>query len=234
MIALFETMLVIHGRIVLADDHLARMTRSAEALGWTRPDAGEFRRVTSLAATGDAVRCTYDGRRLTAERRPIPAATLARRAHGSAITLGALARVFPEHKLTGLYGICELGLQLATDAGAGEGLFVTGDGHVLEGTTTNVFAVTAHSLVTAPEHILPGVTRAWVLREASALGIPVEERAPSVGELRAGGFLTGSLTTLAPLRVVDGEACRPPGSIYDRLADRWSTLFGWDASPSSR
>jgi branched-subunit amino acid aminotransferase/4-amino-4-deoxychorismate lyase len=234
MIALFETMLVSRGRIVLADDHLARMTRSAEALGWARPDGGEFRRVTSLAASGDAVRCTYDGQRFRAEARPIPAATLARRAHGSAITVGALARLLPEHKLTGLYGICELGLQLATDAGAGEGLFVTRDGHVLEGTTTNVFAVTAHSLVTAPEHILPGVTRAWVLREAAALGIAVEERAPSVGELREGGFLTGSLTTLAPLRSIDGEACRPPGPIYARLEDRWSTLFGWAASASSR
>lgn len=234
MIALFETMLVSRGRIVLADDHVARMTRSAAALGWTRPNADEFRRVTSLAATGDVVRCSYDGHSLTAEARPVPAASLSRRALGRTITLGALARVLPEHKLTGLYGICELGLRLAIEAGADEGLFVTRDGHVLEGTTTNVFAVTAHSIITAPERILPGVTRAWVLREARDLGIAVEERAPSVGELRAGGFLTGSLTTLAPLRSIDGVACRPPGTIYDRIEDRWSTLFGWPASPPSR
>lgn len=234
MIALFETMLVAGGRIVLADDHYARMSRSAEALGWARPDRDEFNRATSVLAANEAIRCAYDGRRLVAEARPIPAITLSRRTHGRAITLGALARVIPEHKLTGLYGICELALQLAAGKGADEGLFVTPDGHVLEGTTTNLFAVTAHSLVTAPSQMLPGVTRAWVLREAAALGIPVEERAPSVEELRAGGFLTGSLTTLAPLRVIDGEACRPPGPIYERLESRWSTLFGCAASSSSR
>lgn len=219
-------MLVSRGHLVLATDHLERMTRSAEALGWARPDAEEFIRVATLAATHDAVRCTYDGRRLTASGRTIPAATLSRRALGRAVTLRPLARVLPEHKLTGLYGVCELGLELAIDAVADEGLFVTGDGHVLEGTTTNVFAVTTHSLVTAKERILAGITRAWVLREAAGLGIPIEERPPSVDELREGGFLTGSLTTLAPLRVVDGGACRRPGPLYDQLADRWSSLFG--------
>lgn len=225
MNTLFETMLVRDGRVILAEQHLARMTRSATALGLPSPDAEEFHRTIAAAATHDAIRCTYDGATLAAEARPIPPRTLLRRERGRAITLDpSLARTLPEHKLVEHYAVCEHVLQQAFDADADEALFLTHNGRVLEGTTTNVFAVNAKSLVTAPDHVLPGITREWVLEQAGQLGVDVELRAPSLPELRDGAFLTGSLTTLAPLRMLNGEECRAPGAIFEALAGRWSTL----------
>ncbi|HEX8411405.1 MAG TPA: aminotransferase class IV [Thermoanaerobaculia bacterium] len=225
MNTLFETMLVRAGRVILAEQHLARMTRSAAALGMPLPDADEFHRTIAAAATHDAIRCTYDGATLAAKPRPIPPRTLLRRERARAITLDpSLARTLPEHKLVEHYAVCERALQQAFDSDADEALFLTYTGRVLEGTTTNVFAVNAKSLVTAPEHVLPGITREWVLEQAAQLGIDVELRAPTLPELRDGAFLTGSLTMLAPLRALNGEECRTPGAIFAVLADRWSTL----------
>lgn len=221
MIGLFETMLVVDGRVLFAAEHLARMTRSALALRLPPPDPAEFHRRVRAAATNDAVRCDYIGGALDAYARPILARTLARREHGRAITLGAsLVRPQPEHKLTS-YEVCTIGLERAAAAGADEGLFVTPEGAVLEGTATNVFAVTERTLVTAPDGVLPGITRAWVIATAAALGVEIEYRAPRVEELREGALLTGSLTTVAPLRVLDGAPCRAPGEIYEMLAARW-------------
>lgn len=235
-VGLFETMLVERGQAVLAPEHFARMQRSAAALGFPPPDReafdGEVSRAAASAAEGEAaLRCVYiagggdlnDPWTLAAHAHPIAPATLARRAHGRVVLLDrSLVRSLPEHKLTS-YAACVIGLRRAAAAGADEGLFVTPEGRVLEGTSTNVFAVTSRGVVTAPlsAGILPGIMRAWVLAEAARAGVNVEERAPSPGELREGSFLTGSLTLLAPVRVLDGEPCADAGAFFEHLTERW-------------
>jgi branched-chain amino acid aminotransferase len=116
------------------------------------------------------------------------------------------------------YAACVLGLRAALAAGADEGLFVDGRGRVLEGTNTNVFAVSGDTLVTARVGILPGIVRGWVIEHAAR----VIFRAPTVEELREGSFLTSSLTTLAPIVSVDGLRCRKPGAMFTKLRRLWS------------
>lgn len=226
-IGLFETMLVLRGRVIHRDAHFARMARSAAELGFPPPQRERFDELVAQAAQqADAVRCLYvqsnaDTWLLHATAMSIPPLTLQRRAHGRAITL-TLTRSLPQHKLTS-YAACALGLRQAAAAGADEGLFATHDGHVLEGTATNVFAVRGSTLVTArvEDGVLPGIVRAWVLAEAAHLGFAIEERPPSPAELREGGFFTGSLTTLAALRALDGAPCRAPGDAFEELVRRW-------------
>jgi branched-subunit amino acid aminotransferase/4-amino-4-deoxychorismate lyase len=230
-LGLFETMLVVCGQVVLLEEHLARMTASASALGFPLPDADAFRREAMHAAAPvndeAALRCLYvassvDEWTLAMTLQPIPAMTLSRRAHGRVITLdAALTRALPEHKMTS-YAPCVIGLRRAAALSADEGLFVASDGAILEGTATNVFAVSDRALITASSGVLPGIMRAWVLEEAKALGVATEERAPSRDELRDGAFLTSSLTLLAPIRSLDGEPCRAPGEIFEAIARRWS------------
>ena len=238
-IGLFETMLVIDGRVLFADEHFERMRRSASDIGFPAPDANRFQDAVLAAAqqgAGEsAVRCVYaaggsigDPRSWTleAEGGPIPTVTLLRRAHGRAMTLdGSYTRSLPQHKLTS-YAICVIGLQRALAAGSDEALFVDSGGAVLEGTATNVFAIANDSLITAPiaAGILPGVMRAWVLAEAARRGIAIENRAPALAELRQGAFLTGSLTLLTPVRAVNGAACRAPGEVFTAIAAGWDEL----------
>ena len=171
----------------------------------------------------EAVRCEFVDGAVRADPRPIPARTTARRERGRVITLDrSFVRSMPEHKLIGPYAVCIAALEHAANDDADEGLFVTEDGLVLEGTATNVFAVNERGLVTAANGVLPGITRAWALTTAASLGIDVEYRAPSIEELRAGAFMTGSLTTLAPIRVLNGHACRAPGPTFEAILARWN------------
>ncbi len=237
-IGLFETMLVVRGRVLHRDAHFARMARSAAELGFPPLQREHFNEQVAQAAQKDeAVRCLYlqsdaETWLLHASAMPIPPLTLLRRAHGRAISL-ALTRSLPQHKLTS-YAACALGLRQAAAAGADEGFFTTRDGLVLEGTATNVFAIRGSTLVTArvEDGVLPGIVRAWVLAEAARLGFAIEEHPPSPAELREGGFFTGSLTTLAALRALDGAPCRAPGEAFDELVRRWREAVAATSGPS--
>ncbi|MGH7228659.1 MAG: aminotransferase class IV, partial [Nitrospiraceae bacterium] len=97
--------------------------------------------------------------------------------------------------------------QQAKEAGAFEAIFVRA-GEVIEGAVSNVMMVRSGVLVTAlaDERILSGVTRAVVLDLARKEGIPVEERAIRVEELRGADeiFLTGTTVEILPVIGVDG------------------------------
>jgi branched-chain amino acid aminotransferase len=227
-LGLFETMRVVRGRVVEAEEHLERMLGSARALSFPSPDPQAFRRAVARAAKRAAqldeaaLRCVYvaahgDDWRLTATTSPLSPITLRRRRRGRAITL-AHTRALPEHKLTA-YAASTIGLREAVARNADEGLFLDRDGHVLEGTATNVFAIGKATLITAPlgAGILPGIVRAWVIANASRAGLELIERAPSIDELREGSFFTSSLTTLAPIRRIDGIDCAAPPRAFAEL-----------------
>lgn len=227
-LGLFETMRVVRGRVVEAEEHLERMRTSARALSFPLPDAESFRRAVAKAAKRAAqldeaaLRCVYvaphgDDWQLTSTAVPLSPITLRRRRRGRAITLSH-ARALPEHKLTA-YAASTIGLREALKKNADEGLFLDRSGSILEGTATNVFAIRNETLVTAPVSagLLPGVVRAWVIATAPRFGLEVLERAPSLDELREGAFLTSSLTTLAPLRLLDGLPCVLPPRVFAAL-----------------
>jgi branched-chain amino acid aminotransferase len=102
---------------------------------------------------------------------------------------------------------------LATDAarraGAEEALFVDPEGRVLEGSTSNVFAVIGGKLVTPPESlgILAGITRAYLMRVASGLGYTVDERPILASELPRCEelFISSSIREVLPVVSVDGH-----------------------------
>jgi branched-chain amino acid aminotransferase len=103
-----------------------------------------------------------------------------------------------------------------------EGFFVDGEGHITEGTVSNVFAVLSGVLVTPPGDIcLPGITRAEVLTLARASGLQVvEEPLPSSALGGAGEvFITSSLAELVPVVRLDQRVMGTgrPGSVYQRL-----------------
>lgn len=224
-LGLFETMLVVRGQAFALPEHFRRMANSAETLGFPPPSERAFRSAIARAlrdVAGEcALRCVYAEDttrwRLVATTFPIPATTLRRRKGARVITLDrALVRALPQHKMTS-YAASIVGLRQATDAGADEGLFVDRRGRVLEGTTTNVFAIDGETLITTREGILPGIVRAWVIENASR----VVYRAPTVDELQKGSFLTSSLTGLAPIAMIDGVRCEAPGPLFAQLRRLW-------------
>ncbi len=127
----------------------------------------------------------------------------------------------------GNYLLAVLAMQAARAQGAGEALLEDANGHILEGSTSNLFAVFAGTLLTPPETaaILPGITRAHTLRIAAELGIPVELRTPRKSELGNADevFITSSIRELVPVVSIDGKRVGPglPGPITRELLWRF-------------
>jgi branched-subunit amino acid aminotransferase/4-amino-4-deoxychorismate lyase len=190
-VGLFETMLVVRGRVTLERAHFERMAAGARELGIPEPDEGMWARAIGSALLPDsgaeefAIRCTYidsepAGSRsswtIVARAFAIPPVTLRRRRRGRVVLLPpSIQRAMPQVKsISHLASV--VGLRSAEEADADEGLFTTAEGLVLEGTATNVFAVDGETLLTPPVEagLLPGIVRAWVIENASRVGWSVK------------------------------------------------------------
>jgi D-alanine transaminase len=115
-----------------------------------------------------------------------------------------------------------LAKQKAVDAGVFDVVMIR-DGALTEASAANIFGVIAGELRTFPlsQYILPGITRAVVVRLAAELGIPLRETpilADEVGRLRE-MFLTSTTGDVQPIITLDGRLIGDgrPGEITRRL-----------------
>ncbi len=115
-----------------------------------------------------------------------------------------------------------MALKKARDHNAIEAVYVDRNGHVLEGTTSNLFAFMADSLVSPGKGILNGITRNVVLDLAAKM-VPVDIRNIRREELLTAdeAFITGTNKVIVPVIQVDdttiGNGC--PGSRTQKLMD---------------
>jgi branched-chain amino acid aminotransferase len=96
----------------------------------------------------------------------------------------------------------------AVKAGADEALMLDSEGNVATCNATNFFMVADGEVWTSVGHSnLPGITRAVVLEEARAAGIPAHERPFGVSDVYAAdeAFVTGTFGGLTPVVEVDGR-----------------------------
>jgi len=136
-----------------------------------------------------------------------------------------------EHKLLDyLPGV--LGKTIAARHHAFEGLYVDEQGHITEGTTTNLFVWRRKELCTTPPAgILRGVTRNVVMQAAVAAGLRVRERKLTKADLLGAdeAYLTSSLAEVIPITAVDtqnigdgkvGPHTRRMQELYRQTVDR--------------
>jgi len=123
----------------------------------------------------------------------------------------------------GNYLTSVLAMRQARLQGALEALILDAGGRVLEGASSNVFAVQGERLVTPPVEagILPGITRGCLLELARQLGLVVELRLIPLGEAYAAGelFVTSSIRELLPVVRLDGQVIGTGavGPVFRRL-----------------
>jgi aminodeoxychorismate lyase len=103
----------------------------------------------------------------------------------------------------------------AEEKEADEGLLLTDGDHVCEGTSSNLFWIQLQTVCTPPEQagILPGITRAAVLRACEQLEIPVRQTTTRPDTLfqSAGAFMTLSTFGIVEAITLDGqELARSP------------------------
>jgi branched-chain amino acid aminotransferase len=123
----------------------------------------------------------------------------------------------------GNYLIAVLAMREAKSRGAVEALIIDAHDAVVEGTSSNLFAVQGGKLLTPPETtgILPGITRARILEIAGELGLGVEYRALPLSELVQADevFISSTVREMLPVVCIDDRpiAGGKPGPLTTRL-----------------
>src|SRR5260370_26427478 len=112
-------------------------------------------------------------------------------------------------KACGQYLNSILAVQDAVEHGYDEALLLNAEGDIAEGSGENIFLFRDGKLLTNGEHdsILMGVTRDCVFHIARDLGMQIEGRPLSMGDLlhSDGAFLTGTAPEVVPISEVDGR-----------------------------
>ena len=234
----FETLLVRAGGACLVEAHLGRLTHSAKLLDLPEPDLAAWRHAIDLAArqwaadTADegAMRLVYSrgrerGSAATAYVTVNPIADRIAAARRDGVAAVTLPRELPASGVEAMpwllagaktlsYAINMAALRHAARQGAGDVIFVSSDGYVLEGPrSTVVIAVGGGDnvcLLTPPPWypILRGTTQQALFGVARAKGYDCDYRALRVADLFAaqGIWLVSSMTVAARVHTLDGQA----------------------------
>lgn len=252
--SVYETMRTKRGRCVDLRAHLDRLMRSANAIALPLPDeavlvAAIDETVAAAANNESSIRVIVtrgagalgldpglaDAPNLIVIVRPLmrPEAELYQR--GAKLALVGVQRtskraVDPAIK-SGNYLNNIMALHEARKEGAHEAVMCDAGGRVAEGSTSNVFLVKNHVVITPPIEVglLPGITRQRVLDLAIAHGLQVREQHLSPEDLRDADevFITSSIRGVLPISEVSGHDLAPaPGpvtsqimSLYDAYLD---------------
>lgn len=113
--------------------------------------------------------------------------------------------------------------QQAVERGCAEAVLVR-EGHITEGTASNVFAVIGGVIVTPPKgpELLPGITRDLVLELVRAEGLPAREQAIPLEEFAGAEeiWITSSTREVLPVVELDGRPVGRgrPGLVWERVS----------------
>ncbi len=252
----FETLLVRDGRACLIEAHLDRLTHSAKLTDLAPPELDSWRRAIDVAAqlwvanTSDegAMRLIYSRGRESGSSpttyvavNPVAERVAGVRRDGiAAITLpyglpangvDAMPWLLAGAK-TLSYAVNMAALRHADRQGAGDVIFVSSDGYVLEGPrSTVVIAARGEGaggtieLLTPPPWfpILRGTTQQALFQVARAKGYDCDYRALRPADLAAaeGIWLVSSMTLAARVHTLDGRRLPPPAfaSEFAELVD---------------
>ena len=224
----FDTALVLGGRMVWRAAHLRRLVAHAGVLGFAvepaRLEAAVDGTLATLAGGHGALRLTLTrgpGRRGLAppdDVRPTVLATVAPLAAGTlfaplALHPTAIRRneTSPLSRVKSLgYGDAVLAAAEAQSAGCGDALFLNAAGLVACAGAGNLFALFGTTLATPPlaDGVLDGITRAVLLAAAPSRGLVPSERSLAPADLEAADALvcTGSLRLVAPVTAIGARA----------------------------
>lgn len=239
---IFETLLVRDGAACLVEAHVARLTQSARHMDLPAPDLGQWRNAINAAATQwcqhtdseGVLRLVYSrGRESGSEPTayvsvgPVPARVAAARRDGEAVV--TLDRGLPANGIDTMpwllagaktlsYAVNMAALRHAARDGAGDVIFVSSDGFVLEGPRSTVVIATEidgrPALFTPPPWypILRGTTQQALFEVARSKGFDCDYRALTPADLPAalGVWLVSSITLAARVHTLNGTPLRKP------------------------
>jgi branched-chain amino acid aminotransferase len=198
--------------LVRFDAHLRRLEESAASQGPPATiDHDVARRLVTTALqetrhSESRLRLTFAPPRLFVSVEPfVPPAPTFYEQGVACVTLPRIHRDQPHAKDTRFIPTARRAYD-ELPAGIEEGLLLAADGSILEGLSSNFFAVLDGTLQTEEDRVLPGITRALVL-EVAARQIPLARRATRIDELPLldEAFITSASREMLPVVRIDGS-----------------------------
>lgn len=251
---LFDTSLVVNGRVPFLSAHLDRFEASCTQLDipFARPKIGALMREAAQVIGQGSMR-------LTVTRGPAPRGLAIPDAQHPMVMIsgnpGGFVSMFQPLKLmhspirrnetspaarmkTLGYIDAVLALRDVRAAGADEALFLNSAGHIACCGTGNLFVLRDDRLLTPPlsDGVLDGITRQQIIALAPELGLKSVETSLQPGDLLPTDtlFMTNSLRLIAPAVCLDGKALAPCGleqlskALIKRITDECGP---WDHPP---
>ena len=239
-----------HNKFLLLDDHLDRLENSLILLGWDyQLDRKALRRALHEVVT--AYPLPNSRIRLDVLTRPVP------RFNTDSRLLIALSPFDPVPESLYQDGVAagttrmlsrsqplvkkaEFVLQrrdcLEADANIYECLMLDEDGYILEGTTSNFYAIRDGVLWTAGKGVLRGVARRLVLEVAADVGLPLRlepVHVDSISELDEASLSSAS-RAIIPIIQIDGQTIGDgrPGPITQRLLQAYQDVVAQVLRPA--
>lgn len=239
---IFETINLVDGRLQALEAHLDRFESSARMLDLPHPDRGAWREAIDLAIgahprVAEAMVKTVMSRGVEGDGRPTgvvlvltsPDFVPARRDGVRVVLLDRGLRSDVQQTSPWLlvgaktlsYAVNRAAAREAARRGADDALFVSSDGYLLEGPTSNLVVLRGGALVTPPPSLglLPGTTQADLFSLAEGLGLTTAYerlRAEDLGDADA-AWLVSSARNAAPIRAVDGVERRVDAELTAQL-----------------
>ncbi len=216
-------------RVLRLEDHVGRLRESARLQGRTGELGSDSVRAALAAALDRAghpesrVRLTWAPPRLFVSVEPFTPLPEALCRDGAWCVTVPLRRDNPHAKDTRFIGTAA-DAYAHLPAGAHEGLMVAEDGAILEGLSSNFFAVKDGALHTEEERVLAGLTRSLVLEVADGL-LPRAPRALRLDEVSRAGecFITSASRGVLPVVGIDAIAvgAGAPGPLTREIRSRY-------------
>ncbi|HEY9088575.1 MAG TPA: aminotransferase class IV [Anaerolineaceae bacterium] len=120
-------------------------------------------------------------------------------------------------------------------AGINEVVMLDEDGWLLEGLTSNFFAVMDGAVWTAEEGVLSGLTRSIVLEEIAASGLKLQRKPAHIADLPdfEEAFLTSASRAVLPVVEIDGKLVGrgQPGAVTQILLKRYNARIERETEP---
>ena len=217
----YESFQIVHGVPFAESEHLQRLAHSAAMIDLALPaDLATFRAwIAGLLSANEAVECALrifvlgpeNGGETAAYIWPQPAPTYPAAFYSEGATAITFEgqRSLPQAKTLNTL-VSFLAQRNARAAGVHEGLLYH-DGHLTEGSNSNLFSVIDDTLLTAPaQQVLSGVARDMVFYVAGQHDIPLRETDLALSDMPRWHecFITSTSRHVMPITAIDG---RPVG-----------------------
>jgi branched-chain amino acid aminotransferase len=239
-----------HNKFLHLEDHLDRLDQSMALLGWAIGiDGPSVRRALESVCSaypGPDARVRVDVLAKPVGQPPVNSRTLIALApfepvppsvyeHGVRVGIGrALVRKDPSIKEASF--VAKRQSALRREPEMYEYLMMDPDGYVLEGASSNFFAMRDGMLFTAAKGVLNGVARRVVLTVAGELRIPVHLEPVHVDELArlSEAALSSSSRGLVPIVQIGGQDIGDgsPGPMTRRLIDAYGRYVAREIKPA--